>query len=242
VPNVSATAFALDGLRTAGVRASAEAVQKARVFLERCQNFSIAKAKPGSGESEQGANTGSPRASLLPADEPESNRPFDDGGFFFLLEDCVRNKAGEAGTDAARRVRYRSYGSATADGLRALLACGLSAEHPRVVAARRWLLKNFSATEHPGEYAADRGHQRPALFYYYAASVAAALGRGEPAPDRAATSPAWATGLAVSLLSRQDADGGWRNSNVEIREDDPLVATPLAMRAFHSCRRALANQ
>jgi hypothetical protein len=40
VPNMSATAFALDALRAAGAAASDEAIQKAKVFVERCQNFS----------------------------------------------------------------------------------------------------------------------------------------------------------------------------------------------------------
>ena len=44
----------------------------------------------------------------------------------------------------------------TADGLRALLRCGLSHDHPRVVAARDWLVRNFSAESNPGEFPGDR--------------------------------------------------------------------------------------
>src|SRR5207245_5462282 len=81
-------------------------------------------------------------------DEPA----FDDGGFFFIYDDGVRNKAGVAGSDKRGRERYASYGSATADGLRALLLCGLPSEHPRVRAARHWLVTHFIATIHPGPY------------------------------------------------------------------------------------------
>ena len=65
-------------------------------------------------------------------DEPA----FDDGGFHFIYDDGVRNKAGVAGMDRQGRERYVSYGSATADGFRALLNCGLPRDHPRVAAAR----------------------------------------------------------------------------------------------------------
>ncbi len=57
-----------------------------------------------------------------------------DGGFLFSPTDPVRNKAG-----ATVGGRFHSYGSATADGLRALLRCGVPIDHPRVVAVRGWL-------------------------------------------------------------------------------------------------------
>ena len=37
--------------------------------------------------------------------------PFDDGGFFFIPNDSVRNKAGITGKDTTGRDRYASYGS-----------------------------------------------------------------------------------------------------------------------------------
>src|SRR5207253_5385267 len=74
-------------------------------------------------------------------DEPA----FDDGGFFFIYDDGVRNKAGVAGSDKQGRERYASYGSATADGFRALILCGLPPDHPRVGAARGWLQTHFNA-------------------------------------------------------------------------------------------------
>ena len=147
----------------------------------------------------------------------------DDGGFFFSCEDVVRNKAGTDGE------RYRSYGSATADGLRGLLACG--GEEARTRAARQWLERNFSATSHPGRYAADREAQRDAVYYYWCRSVVLAC-----------TDPAWggadrAAALADALLTRQRPDGSWSNSLVEQREDDPLVGTSFALLALSACCR-----
>ena len=47
--------------------------------------------------------------------------------------------------------------------------------------------------------------------------------------------------LAEELLRRQQTNGSWVNAAVEVREDDPLVATPLAVAALARCRRALAR-
>jgi len=57
---------------------------------------------------------------------------FNDGGFFFTPGDPVRNKAGIAGRDSA--VRYRSYGSATCDGVRSCGRASAPARRARLVA------------------------------------------------------------------------------------------------------------
>jgi hypothetical protein len=147
--NLSATVFALEALRAGGCPTTDPAFSKALTFVQRCQNFS---------------------------DDPKRRDPaFDDGGFFFIYDDPARNKAGVAGTDKGGRERFASYGSATADGLRCLVYCGLGPDHPRVAAARRWLERHFSATRHPGNFAEDREGKRPAVYYYYAWSAAKAL-------------------------------------------------------------------
>jgi hypothetical protein len=213
-PNLSATTFAVEALRSAGFGAEDPALRKARAFIERCQNFAD-----------------------LPA--PEEAR-FEDGGFFFIHEDAVRNKAGLAGKDRAGRPRYFPYGSTTADGLYALLACGLPREHPRVVAARRWLERHFRADVHPGTYAPDREPARPALTYYYCSSVARAFqAAGVKSLPRPTESMGWAEQLAEALLKRQRPDGSWANAAVEVREDDPIVATSLAVEALATCRECL---
>src|SRR5262245_2518044 len=137
--NLSATVFALDALHAAGVKADDPAFRKALAFVRRCQNFS---------------------------DDPKQREEvFDDGGFFFIYDDAVRNKAGAAGKDRSGRERYYSYGSTTADGWRALLLCGRPADDARVRAARAWTETHFRADAHPGKYAADREAARDAVYY-----------------------------------------------------------------------------
>ena len=156
----------------------------------------------------------------------------DDGGFFFIYDDPVRNKAGMEGG------RFHSYGSTTADGLRALRFCqdeqGRGEE-----AAKRWLDKNFRADSHPGKYIEAHERNREAVYYYYAASVSKAL-RAAKVTDAAGTP--WAEALTAELVKRQRPDGSWANPVDLVRENEPLVATAHAVIALASCKNALIGR
>jgi len=206
-PNLSATVFAVEALRAAGVGPRDPALVAARVFVERCQNFAEAAA----------------------------DAEFDDGGFFFVLDDAERTKAGPAGRDRRGRERFASYGSATADGLRALLACGLPADHPRVAAARAWLERNFTADVHAGRFPEDRHVFRDSCYFYYAWSVAATLQAVGVERVPAAVPIDWRRRLAETLVARQAEDGSWANPHRAVREDDPLVATAFAVATLRTC-------
>jgi squalene-hopene/tetraprenyl-beta-curcumene cyclase len=214
--NLSATVFALTALRSAAVPANDPALRKALLFVKRCQNYN---------------------------DDPKLREPvFDDGGFFFIYADSVRNKAGVAGQDDAGRERYTSYGSTTADGLRALLACGLPVSDERVAAARSWLERNFSAAGHPGKYPDERLGDRPALYFYYCYSVAQGLRALElqDAQQPAGKVP-WRQMLTDELLRRQRADGSWFNPAKAVREDEPVLATSFAVLTLAVCRERLTG-
>ena len=203
-------------MRIAGTPAEDPAIRKALTFVERCQNVA------------DGDHAGDPR--------------YDDGGFFFSTTDPVRNKAGVAGTDRHGRVRYHSYGSATADGLRALLRSGLPKDHPRVVAARRWLESHFSASSNPGTFEPAREVDRDATYFYYAWSFAHAFRALEIAEiESDGRKIAWAWALADELIRRRRDDGTWSNLSTASKEDDPLVATPFAAGALGICRTFLAR-
>jgi hypothetical protein len=209
LPNLSATAFTVEALRSAQVPENDPALTQALRFVRRCQNF---------------------------ADNTEQAEPaFDDGGFFFLHGDPPRNKAGEVGTDRAGRTRFASYGSMTADGLRALLACGLPGDDARVTAARRWLVRNFSASVHPGRFAPGRAAVQAAVYFYYCWALARALGACAVEQLETPSGPVrWAEALTEELSRRQRPDGSWLNDAVEMREDDPIVATALALGALEN--------
>jgi squalene-hopene/tetraprenyl-beta-curcumene cyclase len=209
--NLSATVLALEALKAAGVRSGDPAFNKALVFVKRCQNC---------------------------GDDPKLSDPgFDDGGFFFIYDDAVRNKAGVIGKDRHGRERFASYGSMTADGLRALLACGLPAVDPRVKAGTAWLLQNFRADAPPGKYAANRESSRSSVYYYYCASVAQAFKAIEANASNHSPFP-WVKRLSDELLKRQQPNGSWTNPLVAQREDDPVVATAFALIGLSTCRES----
>lgn len=209
-PNLSATTFALAALRAAGMAADDPAIRKALRYVSRCQNFPAVSSNVG---------------------------PFDDGGFHFMLGDPVRNKAGAVGVDADGRTRFASYGSATADGVRAFALAGVPADDPRAMAAWQWMRDHFRADAHPGEYAADRAGARESVYFYYVQALSAALirsnGLAEPVRRE------WAEQLTRALVARQRTDGSWRNPSVDVREDDPLVASSLAVAALARCGKIL---
>jgi hypothetical protein len=162
-----------------------------------------------------------------------------EGGFFFSPCPGTNNKAGYDETPAGPR--YRPYGSATADGLRALVLCGADRNDPLAAAATAWLEEHFLPDSHPGRFEGDSAVWRDGYFFYYAWSVAHALylararglGSGMTAEGR------WAEQLADALIARQRPDGSWANAYTGGREDEPLVATSFAASALMLCRKAM---
>jgi hypothetical protein len=215
--NISATTFGIGALRQAGVAPSDPVYQEILSFVKRAQNF---------------ADAGTNRDSR-----------FDDGGFFFTPCDPPRNKAGSAGTDRSGRERYNSYGSATTDGLRALLRCGLPRDNPRVQAAYQWLTNHFSVSSNPGAFPSEREVLRNATYFYYCWSLAHALtAMGVEEVRTEERSLRWAEVLAEELIRRQQDDGLWINRFTDAREDDPFVATSLAAAALTHCRWTLGGE
>jgi len=214
--NLSATLFALGALKSARVPRNDPAYAQALVFVRRCQNFSD--------------------------DTARADPQFDDGGFFFIPGDPNQNKAGAAGEDRFGRPRFHSYGTMTADGLRALLCCGLPKDHGRVRAARKWLERNFSAAANPGNFAPDRAVLQNATYYYWTWAAAHAFLAVDASEIETRTgSVRWADVLAEELLRRQEGDGSWVNPFTDAKEDDPLVATPWAAAALAICRGAITG-
>jgi squalene-hopene/tetraprenyl-beta-curcumene cyclase len=122
----------------------------------------------------------------------------------------------------------------TADGVRALLRLGATAEDPRVVAAKRWLARNFDPEKNPGVFPERDEVRRRSGYYYWVWSGAHAM--------RALGERAWAEPLAEALLRRQGADGSWKNPSTEMREDDALVATPFAVAGLAAARTVITGE
>lgn len=120
-PDLSNTAFSIDALRATGSGAEDEAIQRAIVFISRCQNL----------ESEYNATE-------FPAKNP-------DGGFYYSPAEGGSSQAGNTDNGG-----LRSYASMTYAGLKSMIAGGLKKDDPRVKAARDWLAKNYDLKQNPG--------------------------------------------------------------------------------------------
>lgn len=152
-----------------------------------------------------------------------------DGGFFFTPANDLQNKAGP------RDGGFRSYGTMTSDGIRALFLLGVPADDPGLRAAAAWLTERWDPAVPAGRFPDGAQWQRDGAYYYWAWSSAHALyGLGGET--------GWSKPLVEELLGRQEDDGAWRNRFTSMREDDPLVATPMALAGLGLARLAITGQ
>lgn len=120
-PDLSNTTFLVEALKATGNDENSEAIQRALIFVSRCQNL----------ETEH--NT-TPFAAKNP-----------DGGFYYTAAAGGTSQAGE--TEAGG---LRSYGSMTYAGLKSMIYAGVKPDDPRVQAALKWLSKHYDVQSNPG--------------------------------------------------------------------------------------------
>jgi squalene-hopene/tetraprenyl-beta-curcumene cyclase len=120
-PDLSNTSFLIEALHSAGAEANDAALQKALVFVSRCQNL------------ESPHNTTKFAAKVS------------DGGFYYTIAGGGSSQAG-ATPDGG----LRSYGSMTYAGLKSMIYCGVGPEDPRVRAATKWIREHYTLAENPG--------------------------------------------------------------------------------------------
>ena len=140
-----------------------------------------------------------------------------DGGFFFSTTEFDTNKAGHDGK------QFRSYGTATADGILALLSTGHAREDSRVKAATVWAAGHHLSMSVPGFEGPAYDRWPRGLAFYYAATITAAFRAMGADPGGAMT---------AELERTQRAEGSWSNPENLVKEDDPLIATPFAIHAL----------
>ncbi|MDB5347221.1 MAG: hypothetical protein JWP89_5598 [Schlesneria sp.] len=120
-PDMSNTIFFMDALKSAGAKSDDPALQKALVFLSRCQNL------------ETSHNT-TKFSSLI-----------NDGGFYYTIAAGGSSPAGTAPNGG-----LRSYGSITYAGLKGMIYAGLTPDDQRVKTAVEWVTKYYTVEENPG--------------------------------------------------------------------------------------------
>ena len=120
-PDLSNTAFFMEALRDTGLPADDPNLQKALVFVSRCQNLKS--------EFNDQAWAGK----------------INDGGFIYTAAQGGSSIAGKEANGG-----LRSYASMTYAGLKSMIYAGLSREDPRVKAALTYITRHYSLEENPG--------------------------------------------------------------------------------------------
>ncbi len=150
--------------------------------------------------------------------------PFD-GGFYFSPVVLQANK-GRLEEDGNY---WRSYATATCDGILALLAAGVPKDDERVTAAVRWLREHTNLDYPQGiptDYPEPWGDALK--FYHYAVRAEVYDALDFSAEEKRA--------LAEKVAALQRADGSFVNTESPLmKEDEPLLATALAVVAIKHC-------
>ena len=120
-PDLSNTSFLIDALKTVGRDADDEAIQRALVFVSRCQNL-------------EGEHNQTKFAALV-----------NDGGFYYTAAGGGQSEAGELPGGG-----LRSYGSMSYAGLKSMIYAGVDKDDPRVKACLNWIKNNWTVAENPG--------------------------------------------------------------------------------------------
>jgi hypothetical protein len=152
-----------------------------------------------------------------------------DGGFYFSPVVLGANKAGRV-NDV-----FQSYGSTTADGILALLAIGRSPQSKDVQRARAWLIKHHRVDRVPGIPPENPSKWHLGLRFYYLAAAAQAFLK--LSVDEAPKGNDWRREMVNTLLESQREDGSWVNEVPTQKEDDPFIATCLALQVLISAWR-----
>jgi squalene-hopene/tetraprenyl-beta-curcumene cyclase len=120
-PDLSNTAFLMEALRDTGLPPDHPNLQKALVFVSRCQNL----------KSEFNDQAWASKVN--------------DGGFIYTAAGGGASMAGEAAGGG-----LRSYASMTYAGLKSMIYAGLEKNDPRVKAALSYISQHYSLDENPG--------------------------------------------------------------------------------------------
>ena len=120
-PDLSNTSFFVDALKAAGEEANSDAMQRALVFVSRCQNL------------------------YGPSNTTVFAAKVNDGGFYYTPAAGGNSQAGNENNGG-----LRSYGSMTYAGLKSMIYAGLTPDDKRVKAAVEWLQKHYDLNSNPG--------------------------------------------------------------------------------------------
>lgn len=205
-PDLSNTTFMVEAMKSAGVKSDDPAMQRALIFISRCQNL------------ESQHNT------------LEFSSKINDGGFYYT---GAAGGSSQAGTvETPNGLGLRSYGSMTYAGLKSMIYAGLDKDDARVKAATKWISKNYTLNVNPGMRAKYDG----LYYYYHTfAKSLSALGTDKVKDDKGVEHD-WKSELILELAKKQQKNGSWVNESDRWLEGDAELVTAYALLSLSYCK------
>lgn len=220
--DVSTARYALQALASAGLPDDAPVWDRARLWLDLTQNNTL----------------------ITTADDPThaSERKLRDGGFAF----GPRNSKADSDLVGRSIVVFRSYGSATADGVLARLALdgvdrtgssGASlAAGEEALAGMRWLARRWDLAKNPG-FQGEKNIWPRGVYFYYLAALAEALHR---AGVWQVDGRLWAAEIVKQLGTlHASAKDSFVGESKTMHEDSPVLASAFALVVLSAARDRL---
>ncbi len=215
-PDMSNVQFMLAAFEDAGVQSYDDAVQRAVVFLNRCQAHDSNDLYD---------------AETIPRDGGMIYSTSVDGDHIGVPESKASPEMIDEGKAGLPVSGLRTYGSITYAGFKSYLYADLDADDPRVTALRDWVAANYTLEQNPGmpEEAKFQGY-----FYYFMTFAKALNAWGETHITTATGEQRdWANDAIGALADLQKPDGSWVNDRADRwLEGDLNLVTAYALHAL----------
>jgi hypothetical protein len=155
--------------------------------------------------------------------QEKAKQRFFDGGFYYSPVVLGANKAKLVSQDSSYQTYFRSYATATCDGLLAWYALTQNADNEALKVAKNWLLKNDDLNFPAGISPNDPEQWHQTLVLYHLAVRAEVYKKLKIKGD-------WQAKMAEILQKYQQKDGSFLNpAGARNKENDPLLGSALAL-------------
>jgi squalene-hopene/tetraprenyl-beta-curcumene cyclase len=206
-PDLSNTQLFLEALKDAGIEKNDPALEKALVFVSRCQNL-------------KGEHNDQPWAGKI-----------NDGSFIYSPAAGGQTKV-EGGSP---ETGLPGYGSMTYAGVKSMVYCGVSKDDERIKKSFEWLKKSYTLEGNPG-MPKGQEHRGLYYYYHTMAKCLDVLGIDE-FTDAAGKKHDWRAELTDTLAKKQQKNGSWVNDKDQWMEGDPNLVTGYALMALSYCKK-----
>lgn len=214
-PDLSNSQLAIDALHDAGLDKNDPVMQRAVLFVTRCQNFSETNDQKWAGN---------------------------DGGFAYGPSADRQGESFAGSTSESGERRLKSMGTMSYAGLKSLIYAGVSKDDPRVRAAWGWINNNFSVDVHPGMADLGEAEAKWGLFYYYMTLGKTLAVYGEPIVKGAdGKETDWRRALIEKAAELQKEDGSWVGVN-KYMEDNPTLVTAYTILSLQDAQASLKEK